>query len=67
MEGLELGLVEFNWNFVYQVINTIFLSAIIYGIFYLLFRRSKRRREENKRIDMLEQKIHELNKKLDER
>ncbi len=55
----KLGIVQFDWTFIFQIMNTVLWILIIYAI-YTYFKRSKLKREE------LEQRVMDLERKLDE-
>ncbi|WP_432408426.1 hypothetical protein [Wukongibacter sp. M2B1] len=73
MHGLKLGLVEVGWTFVFQIVNTIFIIAIACAIGYVifklpsLFRLPRIIKERDERIDILEKKINDLEKKISEK
>lgn len=73
MDGSKLGLVEINWSFIFQIINTILIIVISCAIGYViykipsLFRLPKIVRARNEKIDRLEKKINELEKKISEK
>lgn len=56
---MRLGIVQFDWTFIFQIMNTVLWIVIIYGI-YTYFKRVKLKRAD------LEQRVMDLERKLDE-
>ncbi len=62
---MKAGTVEIGWTFVFQIMNTIVLLGLIFGIFYLIFRLPRRIKENKERLDSMEKALKEINEKLD--
>jgi len=60
---LRLGLVQFDWTFIFQLFNSFLWILIIYAI-YTYFKKSKKQGKElEDRIRKLEQKVDEMKDK----
>lgn len=62
---LKVGIVEVGWTVLFQIMNTVILIGLIYGIYYLIFRLPKKMKESKDRLDVIEKTLKEINEKLD--
>lgn len=62
---MKAGMLEVGWTFVFQIINTVFLIGLIFGILYLIFRLPRRIKENKERLNVMEKALKEINEKLD--
>ncbi|SKC41312.1 DUF948 domain-containing protein [Maledivibacter halophilus] len=67
MTGLKFGIVDINFTFIFQIINTVLLIAFAWFIIYLirnLVSLPRKISEHHEKIDSLEKKVDEIYKKL---
>ena len=62
---METGLVEINFNLIFQLINTLIIVGLIYAIVRLLVKIPKRMKEKQARLDRIECALNDINEKLD--
>jgi len=57
----QLGLIQFDWTFVFQIVNTVLWLLIIYAI-YTYFKKAKvKRKSLEERITALEREVEKSN------
>lgn len=62
---MKSGIIEINWNIIFQLLNTVLWIGIIYFIFNFAIKLPKRMKKSEERIEKIESILEEINRKLD--
>ncbi len=54
-------MIQLDWTFLFQIMNTLALVFIIYGVYRLVRTFTQKRSETNKRLQRIEEKLDKLN------
>jgi amino acid permease len=57
----KLGIVHFDWTFLFQIINTLLWFLIIYAVYKYIKNSKAKKRDLEERVTKLEDKLEKMN------